>query len=172
MRMHASSVISQSSTHVSNPFGTTDERCAPLASILSPDGRYCPPPRLLAATRLGSSSTDRHWDPPTWASPARLAQTEPAWLKCTLGPELDIICEPWLKGLGSGTVLSFRRIPLAQAGAADMSPNIVLHHAIPTRSCRVAWLLEELEVPYKLRPVDFPKELWTDEYKKQNPNGM
>ena len=50
-----------------------------------------------------------------------------------------------------------------------MAPNIVLHHAIPTRSCRVAWLLEELGVPYTLRPVDFPKELWTDEYKKSNP---
>jgi glutathione S-transferase len=61
---------------------------------------------------------------------------------------------------------------LPQAETAGMSPNIVLHHAIPTRSCRVAWLLEELEVPYKLRPVDFPKELWTEEYKKENPTAM
>ena len=53
-----------------------------------------------------------------------------------------------------------------------MAPSIVLHHAIPTRSCRIAWLLEELGMPYKLRPVDFPKELWTDEYKQANPTGM
>jgi len=56
--------------------------------------------------------------------------------------------------------------------SAAMTPNIVLHHAIPTRSCRVAWLLEELGVPYTLRPVEFPTGLWTDEYKEENPNQM
>ena len=53
-----------------------------------------------------------------------------------------------------------------------MAPIILLHHAVPTRSCRVAWLLEELDIPYKVRLVDFPTETMSDEYRKINIAGM
>ena len=51
------------------------------------------------------------------------------------------------------------------------STNIVLYHAVPTRSCRVAWLLEELGVPYTIKAVDFPAELSTPEFLAKNPIG-
>jgi hypothetical protein len=33
--------------------------------------------------------------------------------------------------------------------------DITIYHAVPTRSCRVLWLLEELGVPYNTVAVDF-----------------
>jgi glutathione S-transferase len=52
--------------------------------------------------------------------------------------------------------------------AAD---EITVFHAVPTRSCRVVWLLEELALKYKTIPVDFPNELFTPEFLKVNPMG-
>ena len=80
---------------------------------------------------------------------------------------------PYVKGVALRPAVQAKpRCSVPQAPTAAMAPNIVLHHAIPTRSCRVAWLLEELGVPYTLRPVEFPTGLWTDEYKEENPNQM
>lgn len=53
-----------------------------------------------------------------------------------------------------------------------MAPGILLHHAVPTRSCRVAWLLEELQMPYETRPVDFPTETRSPDYRQFNIAGM
>ena len=49
--------------------------------------------------------------------------------------------------------------------------EITVFHAVPTRSCRVVWLMEELGLKYKTIPVDFPKELFTEEFLKVNPMG-
>ena len=51
------------------------------------------------------------------------------------------------------------------------TPSIMLYHAVPTRSCRVAWLLEELNVPYQTTAVEFPAELSTPAYLAKNPLG-
>ena len=61
---------------------------------------------------------------------------------------------------------------VAAVAALTAAPAILLHHAVPTRSCRVAWLLEELDVPYKTRPVDFPTETRSPEYRQCNIAGM
>ena len=53
-------------------------------------------------------------------------------------------------------------------GAAS---DIIIFHAVPTRSCRIVWLLEELGVPYTLRAVDFPAGLTMPEYLAINPMG-
>ena len=52
------------------------------------------------------------------------------------------------------------------------APDILLHHAVPTRSCRVAWLLEELNLPYKTQLVDFPTETRSAGYRQCNVAGM
>ncbi len=49
--------------------------------------------------------------------------------------------------------------------------DIIVYHAVPTRSCRIVWLLEELGVPYTLRAVSFPDELAAPEYLAINPMG-
>ncbi len=65
-----------------------------------------------------------------------------------------------------------RRQDEASLAGSDTAPAILLHHAVPTRSCRVAWLLEELDIPYKTRPVDFPTETRSAEYRQCNVAGM
>ena len=49
--------------------------------------------------------------------------------------------------------------------------DITVYHAVPTRSCRILWLLEELGVPYKTITVNFPTELTTPQYLAMNPMG-
>ena len=49
--------------------------------------------------------------------------------------------------------------------------EITVYHAVPTRSCRVVWLLEELGVPYTVRAVDWPTELTTPEFLALQPMG-
>ena len=51
----------------------------------------------------------------------------------------------------------------------DVSANITIYHAVPTRSCRIVWLLEELGVPFKTVAVNFPTELISPEYIALNP---
>src|SRR3954466_14009589 len=49
--------------------------------------------------------------------------------------------------------------PIRRAGSASRSPSegvctmITLYHAPQSRSSRIIWLLEELGVPYEIRPV-------------------
>ena len=49
--------------------------------------------------------------------------------------------------------------------------DIIVYHAVPTRSCRIVWLLEELGVPYTLRAVSFLDGLTTPDYLAVNPMG-
>jgi glutathione S-transferase len=49
---------------------------------------------------------------------------------------------------------------------------LTLHHANGSRSARVLWLLEELELPYELVELEFhPRALKTEDHKKQHPLG-
>jgi glutathione S-transferase len=48
---------------------------------------------------------------------------------------------------------------------------IKLYHAPRTRSTRVRWLLEELEIPYELETLAFPDGLKSPEYLTINPLG-
>lgn len=47
-----------------------------------------------------------------------------------------------------------------------------LHHASNTRSGRIVWLLEELQLPYELNKMEFhPKELKSEEHRARHPLG-
>lgn len=47
-----------------------------------------------------------------------------------------------------------------------------LHHAPNSRSGRILWLLEELQLPYELNRMDFhPKALKSDEHRARHPLG-
>ncbi|MBF96002.1 MAG: hypothetical protein CFH34_00767 [Alphaproteobacteria bacterium MarineAlpha9_Bin4] len=49
---------------------------------------------------------------------------------------------------------------------------ITLHFSSNSRSQRVLWLLEELELPYKLNKIKFhPSELKSEEHRKRHPLG-
>ncbi len=51
--------------------------------------------------------------------------------------------------------------------------NIKLYHTPETRADRVRWLLHELDIPYKLVPIDlFSGQTNTAEYKKIHPHGL
>ena len=48
---------------------------------------------------------------------------------------------------------------------------ITLYHSVGTRSMRCVWLLEELQLDYKLESVDFPPRLKTPNFLTVNPLG-
>ena len=49
---------------------------------------------------------------------------------------------------------------------------LTLHFAPNSRAGRIVWLLEELELPYKLNRMDFsPKDLKSDEHRQRHPLG-
>ncbi|MEG9861622.1 MAG: glutathione S-transferase family protein [Parvularculales bacterium] len=49
---------------------------------------------------------------------------------------------------------------------------LTLHFAPNSRAVRILWLLEELELPYKLNRMDFhPKDLKSDEHRARHPLG-
>jgi glutathione S-transferase len=48
---------------------------------------------------------------------------------------------------------------------------ITVYGAPPTRSLRVCWLLEELNLPYEVRPVDFAKRFEDKEFMSVSPAG-
>lgn len=54
------------------------------------------------------------------------------------------------------------------------SNGITLYHLVPSRSCRVLWLINELGLPVNVIEKNFlkdPSVLDTDEFKKTNPAG-
>jgi glutathione S-transferase len=48
---------------------------------------------------------------------------------------------------------------------------ITVYHAPRTRSFRVVWMLEEMGLPYAVRPVDFPRHRDDAEFMRINPAG-
>jgi glutathione S-transferase len=48
---------------------------------------------------------------------------------------------------------------------------ITVYGAPPTRALRVVWMLEEMELPYDLRPVDFARRLEDAEFMTASPTG-
>ncbi|MDC0559316.1 glutathione S-transferase, partial [bacterium] len=49
---------------------------------------------------------------------------------------------------------------------------LTLHFAPNSRAGRILWLLEELQLPYKLNRMDFhPKDLKSDEHRSRHPLG-
>src|SRR5215831_4969348 len=48
---------------------------------------------------------------------------------------------------------------------------ITVFHAPRTRSLRVLWMLEEMGLPYQVRPVDFPRHYADEEFMRLNPVG-
>ena len=48
---------------------------------------------------------------------------------------------------------------------------ITVFHAPRTRSLRVLWMLEEMSLPYEVRPVDFPRHHSDAEFMRLNPAG-
>lgn len=48
---------------------------------------------------------------------------------------------------------------------------ITVFHAPRTRSLRVIWMLEEMGLPYEVRPVDFPRHYADEEFMRLNPAG-
>jgi glutathione S-transferase len=48
---------------------------------------------------------------------------------------------------------------------------ITVFHAPRTRSLRVLWMLEEMGLPYRVRPVDFPRHYADEEFVRLNPVG-
>jgi glutathione S-transferase len=48
---------------------------------------------------------------------------------------------------------------------------ITVYGAPPTRSLRVCWMLEELNLPYEVRPVDFAKRFEDKEFMSVSPAG-
>ena len=48
---------------------------------------------------------------------------------------------------------------------------ITVFHAPRTRSLRVVWMLEEMGLPYEVRPVDFPRHYADEEFMRLNPVG-
>jgi glutathione S-transferase len=48
---------------------------------------------------------------------------------------------------------------------------IKLYHAPMTRSLRILWILEELEIPYEVEKLEFPAGLQTPAYLAKNPLG-
>lgn len=49
---------------------------------------------------------------------------------------------------------------------------ITVYGAFPTRSLRVMWALEELGIPYEMRPVDLRKRMEDAEFIAINPSGF
>jgi glutathione S-transferase len=49
---------------------------------------------------------------------------------------------------------------------------ITVYGAFPTRSFRVIWLLEELELPYRVRPVDIRQRQADADFMAHNPAGF
>ena len=52
-----------------------------------------------------------------------------------------------------------------------MSPAIQLFHCRDSRSFRVLWALEELELPYGLELMQFPPRVFVEGYRDVNPLG-
>ena len=48
---------------------------------------------------------------------------------------------------------------------------IIVYGAPPTRSLRVVWMLEEMELSYEVRPIDFGKRLEDTEFLAASPTG-
>jgi len=48
---------------------------------------------------------------------------------------------------------------------------LTVFHAPRTRSLRVLWMLEEMGLPYEVRPVDFPRHRADAEFMRLNPAG-
>jgi glutathione S-transferase len=48
---------------------------------------------------------------------------------------------------------------------------LTVYHAPRTRSFRVVWMLEEMGLPYAVRPVDFPRHRDDAEFMRLNPAG-
>ena len=48
---------------------------------------------------------------------------------------------------------------------------ITVYGAPPTRSLRVVWMLEEMELPYEVRPIEFSKRLEDLEFLEASPTG-
>ena len=48
---------------------------------------------------------------------------------------------------------------------------VIIYGVPPTRSLRVVWMLEEMELPYEVRPVDFGKRLEDTEFLEASPTG-
>jgi glutathione S-transferase len=48
---------------------------------------------------------------------------------------------------------------------------LTVYHAPRTRSFRVLWMLEEMGLPYAVRPVDFPRHRDDGEFMRLNPAG-
>ncbi len=48
---------------------------------------------------------------------------------------------------------------------------LTVFHAPRTRSFRVLWMLEEMGLPYEVRPVDFPRHRADAEFMRLNPAG-
>jgi glutathione S-transferase len=48
---------------------------------------------------------------------------------------------------------------------------LTVFHAPRTRSFRVVWMLEEMALPYAVRPVDFPRHRHDAEFMRLNPAG-
>ncbi|KAL3136738.1 hypothetical protein ABBQ38_005455 [Trebouxia sp. C0009 RCD-2024] len=50
--------------------------------------------------------------------------------------------------------------------------DILIFHFPSSRSGRIVWLCEELDLKYDLEVIKHIKEIKTDEYKQKNPNGL
>jgi len=48
---------------------------------------------------------------------------------------------------------------------------IIVYGAPPTRSLRVVWMLEEMQLPYEVRAIDFGKRLEDAEFLEASPTG-
>lgn len=48
---------------------------------------------------------------------------------------------------------------------------IIVYGTPPTRAMRVIWMLEEMEVPYEVRPIEFGKRLENAEFLAASPTG-
>jgi glutathione S-transferase len=48
---------------------------------------------------------------------------------------------------------------------------ITVYGAPPTRAMRVVWMLEEMGLPYEIRPVDFARRLDDSEFMQASPTG-
>lgn len=48
---------------------------------------------------------------------------------------------------------------------------IIVYGTPPTRSLRVVWMLEEMELPYEVRAIDFGKRLENAEFMEASPTG-
>jgi glutathione S-transferase len=48
---------------------------------------------------------------------------------------------------------------------------ITVYGAPPSRALRVCWMLEELNIPYEVRPIDFPKRFEDKEFMSVSPAG-